>query len=102
MFIRVLALARSDSLLAFRWSSVQILFLFFVSLSAMTKVLAPLALASITTKQLCRILSVVSSSLTAVNPFVSGPTQPMPFRGIELDYLEIVYLQTDGLICYCR
>ena len=109
MFICVSARARLDSLLVFCQSSVRILFLFFVSLSAMTKVLAQLALASVATKQLCRlfpyismVLNVVSSGLTAVNRFVSGPTRPMPFRGIELDYLEIAYLHTDGLICCCR
>lgn len=68
----------------------------------MTKVLARLALASVATKQLCRILNVVSSGLTAVNRFVSGPTRPRPFRGIELDYLEKAYLHADGLICCCR
>ena len=31
-----------------------------------------------------------------------GPTRTQPPEGIDLHYIEIAYLHTDGLICCCR
>lgn len=38
----------------------------------------------------------------SVLSFIHGPTGPLNHKGIELDYLEMTYLPTSGLICCCR